>query len=324
VTSSEGERTAKFRVFFATDIHGSEVVYRKFLNAAKAYGADAIILGGDITGKGLILIQKTKDGYVTKLHGNVRTATTEEELQEIIREARRSGYYTYIGDPEEVREIGASEDRAEKVLEELMRESLEDWIRLAEERLRKAGIACYISPGNDDLPELMDVLHSSDYVICPDERVVTLRNGMEMLSVGKANMTPWKCPRDVTDEELHSIIEGVASELDDPSRAVFNLHAPPYGTELDIAMELDDEFRPVLKAGQPNMIHVGSKAVREAIETYQPLIGLHGHIHESKASERIGRTLCLNPGSEYGEGILRGTLVTFSDTAIKAYMFTTG
>lgn len=315
---------ARFRVLFATDIHGSEVVFRKFLNAARAYGAQAVILGGDITGKGLVLITKSQEGYVTKLHGNRRVASNEEDLRELIKEIRRNGYYAYVGDAAEVHEVATSEERAEHLLLKLMKESLADWLRLAEERLGPAGISCYISPGNDDLPELVDVLHSSDFVVCPDERVVTLHNGMEMASVGKANMTPWNCPRDVPDEELGRIIDDVMAELNDASTSIFNLHAPPHGTELDVAMELDEEFRPVLRAGAPNLIHVGSKAVRRAIEEHQPALGLHGHIHESKAVERVGRTLCMNPGSEYGEGILRGALVTLSDSSVKSYMFTTG
>ena len=49
------------------------------------------------------------------------------------------------------------------------------------------------------------------------------------------------------------------------------------------------------------MIHAGSTAVRASIEKHQPLVGLHGHIHESKGFVTLGRTLCLNPGSEYGK-----------------------
>jgi hypothetical protein len=72
------------------------------------------------------------------------------------------------------------------------------------------------------------------------------------------------------------------------------------------------------------MISVGSKAVRAAIEKYQPLVGLHGHIHESRSAQKIGRTTCINPGSEYGEGILRGCLVTFAEGVIEGFQMTSG
>ncbi len=72
------------------------------------------------------------------------------------------------------------------------------------------------------------------------------------------------------------------------------------------------------------MVSVGAVAVRNAIEKYKPLLGLHGHIHESKASEHLGRTLILNPGSEYGEGILRGVLVDLDDKKIQSHLFVQG
>ena len=70
------------------------------------------------------------------------------------------------------------------------------------------------------------------------------------------------------------------------------------------------------------MASVGSIAVRAAIEKYQPLLGLHGHIHESRSAQKIGRTLCINPGSEYGEGVLRGILLELSSKGLEDHVFT--
>jgi Icc-related predicted phosphoesterase len=69
---------------------------------------------------------------------------------------------------------------------------------------------------------------------------------------------------------------------------------------------------------------VGSTAVRAAIEEHQPLLSLHGHIHESGGAVRIGRTLAINAGSEYGEGVLRGVLVTVGGGKVLRYQATTG
>ncbi|HKM50396.1 MAG TPA: hypothetical protein VJZ75_04375, partial [Candidatus Bathyarchaeia archaeon] len=51
-----------FRIFFASDIHASDIAFRKFLNAGNYYRADALLYGGDITGKALIFIEKDRDG----------------------------------------------------------------------------------------------------------------------------------------------------------------------------------------------------------------------------------------------------------------------
>jgi Icc-related predicted phosphoesterase len=67
---------------------------------------------------------------------------------------------------------------------------------------------------------------------------------------------------------------------------------------------------------------VGSKAVRRAIETYQPILSLHGHIHESRGVATIGRTVCINPGSEYPDGVLRGAIVDFDRDGVKSYVLT--
>jgi Icc-related predicted phosphoesterase len=137
-----------------------------------------------------------------------------------------------------------------------------------------------------------------------------------MISLDYVNPTPWDTPREDSEKGLGKRIDKLVAKLGDPGEAIFNLHAPPYGTMLDLAPELDGNKKPVTVAGQVNFVHVGSKAVREAIEKYQPLIGLHGHIHESAGHDKIGDTTVVNPGSEYGEGILRGYIVEIADSRV--------
>jgi len=312
------------RMLFVSDIHGSETTFRKFLNASKMYKVDVAIVGGDITGKGLIFISKKSEGYETEFLGRKRFAQDDEELQSLIQEVRKRGFYAHVDGPDAIEEIASSPIKAENLLKDHIMRSVKEWIKLAEERLKGSSIKCHISPGNDDIYEIDSIFDSSDFVTNPDGKVVTLDDEHEMISTGKANITPWKCPRDVTEDELGRTIEKLASELSNISLSIFNFHAPPFNTYLDVALELDENLRPVIKAGQPNMVNVGSISVRKAIEKHQPLLGLHGHIHESKAVEKIGKTICINPGSEYTEGILDGAIVTLEGEKVRDHMFIHG
>ena len=98
---------------------------------------------------------------------------------------------------------------------------------------------------------------------------------------------------------------------------------PPYGSGLDTAAELDEDLSVVMSGSKPKLIPVGSTAVRELIERYQPLLGLHGHVHERAGATRIGRTLCINPGSDYHTGRISGCLVQLRADRI-THQFVTG
>src|SRR5437773_363579 len=68
------------RLYFATDVHGSEKCWRKFLNAGKHYSADVIVLGGDMTGKALVPVINDGGGrWHATLLENRAELTTEEE-----------------------------------------------------------------------------------------------------------------------------------------------------------------------------------------------------------------------------------------------------
>jgi Icc-related predicted phosphoesterase len=315
---------ASTKVFFTSDVHGSELVFRKFVNAAKVYKVNDLILGGDITGKGLVLVSKDQEGYKANYFGNDIVAKNEDEFQKLKSQITKNGFYVYVNTPEVISELKASSEKSGNVLKECMQQTLSSWLKLAEERLKGTGTRCYISPGNDDEYELDSVLNASSYVINPEEKMIMLDGVYEMITMGKVNMTPWKCPRDVTEEEVEKVLGSLTSQVHDFSKAIFNLHVPPYDTLLDVAPELDNELRTIMRSGQPSMIHVGSTSVRRAIESYQPMLGLHGHIHESKGVEKIGRTICLNPGSEYQEGILRAALITLDAGKLKSYQLISG
>jgi hypothetical protein len=107
-------------------------------------------------------------------------------------------------------------------------------------------------------------------------------------------------------------------------RTIFNFHAPPYGSNLDEAPALDAEMKFI--AGGRAMRAVGSKAVRDSIMEYQPLMSLHGHIHESKGGVRLGQTLAVNPGSAYEEGVLQAAIIELDPkkAKVKNYILVNG
>lgn len=313
------------KIFFATDIHGSEICFKKFINAGKFYSVDIIILGGDITGKMIVPIIKNQDGSITaQLFGREIKAKNTKEINELMRKIGNIGYYPYTTTKEEMNELLHNEKVREELFKDLMVERLKKWIDYAEEKLKGTKIKCYIQPGNDDHDFIDNIIETSNHITNPEGKVIQIEDRHEMISTGYANMTPWQCPRDITEEELKKKILEMIIKVDHPEDTILNIHPPPYDTEIDLAPLLDEEFNVVIKQGEIVYTHVGSRAVREIIKEYQPLVGLHGHIHESRGVSRIGRTICLNPGSEYTEGILRGVIINVGKGKIKSYQFTSG
>lgn len=312
-------------IFFATDIHGSERCFMKFINAAKFYQANVLVLGGDITGKALVPLARQANGsYRANFLGQHPTLEDEKAIDEFERQVRHAGAYPFRTTAEELAAMENDRELVDQLFTRLMIESVQRWCEIAEQRLRGTGVRCFISPGNDDEPEIVDVLKAASYVEMPEGSVIMLDDEHEMISSGFANTTPWHAPRDIPDENLATFIDGMASKLHAPEKAVFNIHVPPYNTGLDTAPLLDDNLKPLVVAGEVATGPVGSKAVRAAIERYQPLVSVHGHIHESRAANKIGRTTCLNPGSEYGDGNLRAALVNIKGTKLQSYQLITG
>ena len=310
------------RLFFATDIHGSEVCWRKFLRAPGFYEVKVLILGGDITGKALVPIVREGSRYEVVLQEHRYVLEAEHEVCQMEDRINARGYYPVRMSRDEVDELRASPAMQDDLFLQRMRATLERWTALAEERLRGKDIRCYVCPGNDDRPEIDDIIARSPALELAEGRVVDVA-GVEMISTGWSNPTPWQTHRECTEEELGARIQRMVSLLRDPGRAIFNLHCPPYRSKLDEAPALDRELRP-LYGGQA-MRPVGSTAVRDAILRCQPILSLHGHIHEARGVARLGRTLAVNPGSSYEEGILQGAVVEIDARhGAGAYMLVSG
>ncbi|HUI24378.1 MAG TPA: hypothetical protein VLY82_08350 [Nitrososphaerales archaeon] len=316
---------ATSRVFFITDVHGSTRCFKKFVNAAKFYKANILVLGGDLTGKVLIPVVEQGDGtYRCRFEGNELSLKNRKEVDDVVSRATDAGLYTRVMTRAEFDEISADRKSVTAAFNSAMVDRVREWVHLAEERLRNTEVKCYISPGNDDLFEVDGVLNSSSYVVNPEEKVVTIDGEHEMITLGYTNHTPWNSPREVDEGELGGKIESLAAAVKDMRTAIFNIHVPPINTPIDRAPMVDKDLKVVVKSGQVQMTSAGSTACRAAIEKHQPMLGIHGHIHESHGFVMIGRTLCANPGSDYGEGVLRGFLTEISGDRIKSHMLTTG
>ncbi len=327
---SKKNRKKPTRLFFATDLHGSERTYRKFINAGKFYDVDILVMGGDITGKLLIPIIKEGNGhYRATVQGRVEQYAALEELDSLKARLDILGFYYQIMEQDEFQSLSADANGVNELFHKLAGQRLSSWVDLAEERLAGTGKKCFVTGGNDDDPEVLSAIQregTRSFFACEGE-VVQVDDDHTMISVGFSTPTPWKTPREITDEKLGEIIEEMIAKVPDLGRTIFNFHDPPVDSTLDTCPMLDwtkDPPEQIIRGGQPVLYGAGSKSVRAAIEKYKPMLGLHGHIHESQSVAKIGPTTCINPGSEYGEGILRGCLVTFMDGEIQGYQMTSG
>jgi uncharacterized protein len=310
------------KLYYAGDVHGSEKCWRKFLNAARFYEVDTLIMGGDITGKLMVPVVAGADGrHRARVLGRDETVSTDQ-LDELEKRIRFNGFYPHRCERDEYERIEADEAYRDQVFTRLMVDEVRRWVRLAAERLGGTDIRCFVMPGNDDEFAIDEALESP-YVVNPDNRVVRVGD-FQMLSSSWTNRTPWDSPREEDEDALLERLRGLAAQLEPGVPTIFNLHCPPHGTPLDKAPQLTEDLRIVLDGGEPRIISVGSTAVRTLIEEVQPVLSLHGHIHESKAVAKIGRTVCVNPGSAYSEGVIDGAVADVRGDKLKSCQLVTG
>jgi Icc-related predicted phosphoesterase len=321
--SGRDPSAASTRIFFATDVHGSDRCFRKFLNAAKFYDANVLILGGDMTGKMLVPVEHTARGWQVRFRDNVHRDLSESAVAQLEQEIHDIGMYAVRGSHDELLVLEDSSER-EKAFESAVVKQMGRWVALAEERLAGTGVRCFVAPGNDDPWAIDEVLQQSSTVEFAEGKCIRLDDGTEVITTGYSNVTPWRTPREVSEEQLAARLEGMFDQVAEPERLVLVAHPPPIDSTLDQAPKIDAEFRVQMDVGAVRMASVGSTAVRSFIEQHQPLLGLHGHVHESKGIERLGRTICVNPGSEYAEGVLCGALINVSGGAVKSCQLVVG
>ena len=315
-----GARPGRYSIFYVADIHGSEKCFRKFINAGKFYGVDALILGGDVTGKAFVPLVRLDDGaYEARFIGRTEFARNDDELARLESQIRFNGFYPFRTTTTELEDFAARPQRREAHFEKVIGDSVRAWVALADERLDGSGIACLVMPGNDDGSFVGEILSGGRVLMNPEGRPIEL-GPFQVLSYGWSNITPWHSPRELPESELEARISALVADLEPGRPAIYNLHVPPYGTRIDDAPEIRADLS-LVGGSSARMVPVGSTAVRRVIERDGPVLGLHGHIHESRGSARLGPTLCLNPGSDYNAGILKGVIVRLQGGAVEDVQF---
>lgn len=308
------------RVYLASDLHAAEKAWRKFLNAIRGnvYKADIALLAGDLTGKAIVPVIHDGSDYEADLLGVHRRARNEQQLAELERDIADLGYYSFVTSSADAERIARDEAARDELLQRLMTDRVREWVALAAERLADCDVPLYLIPGNDDEFAIDEALPTDGAgPINGDGKVLDIPGGLQLLSSGWSNNTPWATPREETEEQLFERLDALAKQVRDPRKAIFMIHVPPYDSGLDEAPLLDENLRPTISAGDVLRGPVGSTAVRRIIETYQPVLSVHGHIHESGGERRIGDTVCINPGSEANHGILRGYLIDIGKKGVE-------
>jgi Icc-related predicted phosphoesterase len=307
------------RIFHSVDAHGSNLVWKKYLNAATAYKVEVVLLCGDLTGKAIVPAVKVKDNeWFINPFGKEERFYSIEKLRERLNVLENQGYYSFETTKKEIAELQREPKKVEEIFARLMKERLEQWLEMVEEKIPK-DVEVVVMPGNDDITEIDGVIMAhEDRIIYPLKKVVYIDEKHPMISCEYVNPTPWETPREAQEQEIMKMLEREFSRVDakEQKYLVCNFHAPPYDTRLDLAPKLDKKLNVVTRLdGSPEMVHVGSKSVKIFIEKHQPRLGLHGHIHEAAADQKIGRTVVVNPGSDYQAGVLRGYVVDLGSDA---------
>ena len=311
-------------LYYASDVHGSDQCWRKFLGAGRFYEANALVMGGDLTGKAVVPVTRADDGsFSAEFLGETRRGQGETGLSELTEAIRYNGMYPWVTTADEVARHRADAGARAELFERVMHEELRRWVALADERMAPQGISVHVMAGNDDPWSCDPILEAAQHTEACDLRVTHVL-GHEMISCSYANPTPWSSPRELAEDALYAKIDALVGRLERPETAIFNLHVPPYASGLDTANEIDEQLRIVVRDGKPHEIPVGSTAVRQLIEEHQPLLSLHGHIHESRAATRIGRTLAINSGSDYASGRIHGVIVRLGENDVRDHQFTIG
>ncbi len=310
-----------FRLYICSDIHASERTWRKFLNAVKAnvYKADAALIAGDLTGKALIPVVRDDKAatWTATLMGQRRVVRNDKELDELERSIADVGYYAVRVTPEERDAMERDPDLVKRRFHEAIARRVSDWMALAAERLDGSNVPVYLMPGNDDDFEIDPILAESTRCVNVNEKVVELSPWHQLVSMGWSSPTPWSTPRELPEEEFLDRLSGLLKGVRDPRKTVIMTHVPPYDSGLDTAPLLSPDLRPTVTAGDLLRGPVGSTGVRRAIETFRPVLGVHGHIHESGGERRIGDTVCVNAGSESSMGVLRGYVIDLGPDGVE-------
>jgi Icc-related predicted phosphoesterase len=313
------------RILYGSDFHGSDAVFRKFIASSLQYQASILIVGGDVTGKAMIpVIHQGKGKYVGSWFGKEETASNPDELEKIKKGISKVGFYPIVLEKDEAEELESHPEKMTARFEKEMCQRVGEWMALAEEKLGPRKATLYFMAGNDDLPSIDAVVAEYKSIRNPDMTRFEIEGGYEIVGLSNANMTPWVCARDIEEDALAKKLDTLASMIQNPEHAIAVLHVPPYGSGLDTCPDLDKNLKMITSGGQVVMKSAGSTSVKAFIEKVQPMLSLHGHIHESPGHVHIGRTLSINAGSEYAEAIMKAAIINLENGKVKGHLLISG
>lgn len=304
------DANGEVKMFFASDLHGSNVCFKKFVNSAQFYGIDVLVLGGDLTGKAVIPIAEQTDGSFLACQHGEELALGKDELDEFVKRQGNIGFYPAVMSEAEYQRLRNDPKAQAALFKDLVLKRVREWAQFAAEKLKGTEIPLVALPGNDDFREIDAILTQAPHFDFHEMQVCEFKGGYQMLYCGGSTPTPWDTEREYTEDQFVSRFAELIPQVADMSRCIFNVHVPPFGTALDACPKLDRNLQVVYEMGLPVQVHAGCQTLSDIIKQHQPLLGLHGHVHEGRAKINIGKTICINPGSVYPEGILQGALIT--------------
>ncbi|MGI0156450.1 MAG: metallophosphoesterase family protein, partial [Thermoplasmata archaeon] len=234
--------TPPTRIFFVADLHGSAICWRKFINAAKVYRADVLLVGGDIAAKTLTPIFEENGGWGVSVEGEKRTVSSLPDLERLEESLRDAATVPFRTNRREWEEMMAAPGKLDEVFERRTLEDLGRWLSWARGRIGTSPTRLCLGLGNDDLTSMEQVIAADEYAELTDREVLRLDDRHELLTLPYSNPTPWKTHRELTEEAIRGHLDAAAAKLERPESAVFNIHVPPYGTPLDLAPRLDDNL----------------------------------------------------------------------------------
>ena len=316
---------SEVKIFFASDLHGSNICFKKFVNGAQFYGADVLVLGGDLTGKAVIPIAEQTDGtFLAFQHGQSIQIDDKSGVDEFVKRQGNMGFYPAVMSETEYQRLRRDPRAQIALFKTLVLERVREWASIAAQKLKGTEIPLVAIPGNDDFPEIDGILTQAPHIDFHEMQVCEFKGGYQMLYCGGSTPTPWNTEREYSEAQYVARFAELLPQVTEMRRCIFNVHVPPFGTLLDTCPKLDGDLQVVYEMGLPVQTHAGCQTLLEIIREHQPLLGLHGHVHEGRAKINIGKTVCINPGSVYPEGILQGAMITLRHDQVAYASLTQG
>ena len=225
-------------ILFATDMHGSEGVWRKFLNASAMLKVNAAICGGDLTGKMIVPIVEQESKKLAYYFMGKQNVAEKDEVDAVFKRIRGIGYYPYLTNSKEYDAMTRDNKKVDEVFHEVMLSTLKNWLDLIPQKV-PTETKVIVCPGNDDRLDVDELVSNHGSVLNGEGNVIMIDETHEMISCGWVNPSPWKTAREEEEDKLEERLEKYISLVKNRENSIFNFHAPPFQTKLDDAPLLD-------------------------------------------------------------------------------------